>query len=57
MIPFDVVTGRDDMVSQGGSVKPWLTMSSQPVTTSNGIILIASLPESPTYSAKLKKLF
>ena len=40
MVPFDVVTGRDDMV-----------------TTSNGTILISSLPESPTYSAKLKKLF
>ena len=32
---------------------PWLTMSSLPVTTSNGTILISSLPESPTYSAKL----
>ena len=34
------------------TLPPWLTMSSLPVTTSNGIILISSLPESPTYSAK-----
>ena len=39
------------------TLPPWLTMSSLPVTTSNGTILISSLPESPTYSAKLKKLF
>ena len=35
----------------------WLTMLSLPVTTSNGTILISSLLESPTCSAKLKKLF
>ena len=38
------------------TLPPWLTMSSLPVTTSNGTILIFSLPESQ-YSAKLKKLF
>ena len=44
MVPFDVVTGRDYMVSLL-------------VTTSNGTILIPSLLESPTYRVKLKKLF
>ena len=39
------------------TLPPWLTMSSLPVTTSYGTILIFSLPESQTYSAKLKKLF
>ena len=39
------------------TLPPWLTMSSLPVATSNGTILIFSLPVSQTYSAKLKKLF
>ena len=49
MDPFVFVTGRDYMVSQSGSV-----------TTLCESLKMFSLPrfwESPTYNAKLKKLF
>ena len=34
MVPFDVVTGRDDMVSQGGSVTTLLGVMNRPFPSS-----------------------